>query len=300
MQFETGALLTGRWFEMRVYPSAQGLTVQGQDVTERKQAAEDLRERERRFRSAIEHLPNCVAIYDKDRRFCFVNAAAILCSGFKEKSYLGRRDEDLFPPEVTDTYLPALQRVCETRTPQDVESTFVLGGRRFTMLVNYVPLLDERGEIYEILGITHDITERKQAEERLHEREAYLRLMLGQIPATVWTTDPQLRFTSSAGSGLAVLNLEPDQVRGLSLFDYYKTRDAGFLPIAAHLRACRESPATMSCNGRAGRSRCGSSRCGRTTGRSSGASARRSISRTVSRSRKRCTRVRNGIAPSPN
>jgi len=40
-----------------------------------------------------------------------------------------------------------------------------------TVIVNYVPLLDENGEVQQILGITHDITERKVMEEKLKKSQ---------------------------------------------------------------------------------------------------------------------------------
>lgn len=79
--------------------------------------------------------------------------------------------------------------------------------------------------------------ERKQAEETTHESAAWLRLVMEQMPAVLWTTDTQLRFTSSTGTGLTALNLRADQVVGTTLFESFQTYDADFLPIAAHCRA---------------------------------------------------------------
>jgi two-component system cell cycle sensor histidine kinase/response regulator CckA len=66
-----------------------------------------------------------------------------------------------------------------------------------------------------------------------------LRLLAYQLPAVIWTTDRQLRFTSSFGRGLADLGLRPGQLVGWSLFDYFQTDDPDFPPIAAHRRALR-------------------------------------------------------------
>src|SRR3990170_2626485 len=48
--------------------------------------------------------------------------------------------------------------------------------------------------------------------EELHKSEAHLRLMVERMPALLWTTDTELRFTSSVGAGLAGLGLRPNQV----------------------------------------------------------------------------------------
>lgn len=64
-----------------------------------------------------------------------------------------------------------------------------------------------------------------------------LRLLVDQMPAVVWTTDLDLRFLSSAGGGLSALGLRRDEIVGVSLFDYFRTKDPELVPIAAHRRA---------------------------------------------------------------
>jgi PAS domain S-box-containing protein len=87
--------------------------------------------------------------------------------------------------------------------------------------------------------------ERKRAEERARESEARLRVLIEQLPAVLWTVDKNLRFTSAVGSGLARLGLKPNQIVGMTLSDYFETRDQGFTPIAAHLRAVAGEPVTF-------------------------------------------------------
>jgi PAS domain S-box-containing protein len=70
----------------------------------------------------------------------------------------------------------------------------------------------------------------------LHETEERLRLLVAQLPAVLWSTDAELRFTEGTGAGRAAMG-ETDDVRGTSLFAYFKTTDPEFPPIAAHRRA---------------------------------------------------------------
>jgi len=85
----------------------------------------------------------------------------------------------------------------------------------------------------------HDLDSRRRSEEKLRDKEARLRLMVEQVPAVLWTTDVDLRFTSSAGAGLTGLDLQPDQVVGMSLFEFFETEDEDFPAIALHRRACQ-------------------------------------------------------------
>ncbi len=82
-----------------------------------------------------------------------------------------------------------------------------------------------------------EVTERKRTEEVLRSREAELRVLVNQVPAVLWTTDRQLRFTSSKGSGLKELGLQPDQVIGASLSEFLAGSDQTELILAAHRRA---------------------------------------------------------------
>ncbi|PYQ23715.1 MAG: GGDEF domain-containing protein [Acidobacteria bacterium] len=72
-------------------------------------------------------------------------------------------------------------------------------------------------------------------EER--RREAHLRLLTEKMPAIVWSTDSELRFTSCLGAGLEGLGLRPREQACASLFEFFATDDAEFLPISAHRRA---------------------------------------------------------------
>jgi PAS domain S-box-containing protein len=79
--------------------------------------------------------------------------------------------------------------------------------------------------------------EREEAEDVLHDKEETLRVLVSQMPAVLWTTDRGLRFTDSMGAERELLNQEPGDVHGMSLFAYFKTTDPEFEPIAAHRRA---------------------------------------------------------------
>jgi PAS domain S-box-containing protein len=62
--------------------------------------------------------------------------------------------------------------------------------------------------------------EARRTADALRQEEARLRLIVEQIPAVLWTTDEQLRFTTSVGSGLAALGLTPNQVVGVPVAEF--------------------------------------------------------------------------------
>jgi hypothetical protein len=65
------------------------------------------------------------------------------------------------------------------------------------------------------------------------------RALVDQLPATLWTTDRALRFTSFLGRGVAGLGLGPNQVVGTAMSRLFETSDAAMDAVAAHRRALR-------------------------------------------------------------
>ncbi|MGH2373977.1 MAG: ATP-binding protein, partial [bacterium] len=92
--------------------------------------------------------------------------------------------------------------------------------------------------------VDRQLADRERVEDVLRERETRLQLAVEGAPAILWSTDTQLRFTSSLGAGLRAQGLQPNQVVGLSLHEYFQTDDPEFLPIAAHRKALRGEPAS--------------------------------------------------------
>ncbi len=70
-----------------------------------------------------------------------------------------------------------------------------------------------------------------------HEGRTRLDAIMEKMPAVLWTTDTELRFTSGMGAGLEILGLRSDEMAGQSLYEYFHTDDPEFLAIAAHRKA---------------------------------------------------------------
>lgn len=88
-------------------------------------------------------------------------------------------------------------------------------------------------------GVLSDISERKAADEALRQSESRQRLLIEQMPAILWTTDADLRITSSVGAGLNQVGQQPNETVGMRLAEVLQNDDPEYLPMAAHLRVLR-------------------------------------------------------------
>ena len=91
-----------------------------------------------------------------------------------------------------------------------------------------------------INGMLEDL-EKSQIDR--HEGRTRLSVMMEKMPAVLWTTDKELRFTSEMGAGLEKLG-RSGEMTGKTLFEYFQTDDPEFTPIRAHRRALQGEPAT--------------------------------------------------------
>lgn len=77
------------------------------------------------------------------------------------------------------------------------------------------------------------------------DSDAWLQFIIASVPAVIWTTDSQLRFTSGFGAALAPLGLRPNQMNGHTLHEYFQTQDESFPAITAHRTALAGKRATF-------------------------------------------------------
>src|SRR5712692_3443828 len=150
-----------------------------QDVTDRKLAEEQARATEERFRTMVENVRD-YAIYmlDPSGYITSWNLGAERIKGYHADEIIGRHYSLFFLSEHTERGDPGLQlEFAAIQGRYESEGWSVRkDGSRFWAHVIVTRLLDESGKLRGFSRITHDITERRRAEEDLHSYADRLRV----------------------------------------------------------------------------------------------------------------------------
>ncbi|MCX6554115.1 MAG: PAS domain-containing protein [Candidatus Aminicenantes bacterium] len=153
------------------------------DITERKRTEEMLREMNEIFRLFLKHSPIYVFIKDENIRPIYLSDNYEQMLSRPASEILGKNMDELFPCELSRTMIADDKRILREGKP--CEFIEAMNGRTYSTLK--FPILIN-GKAKYLAGYTTDITERRQAEELLHENQHRLleAQHIGKIGSWEW------------------------------------------------------------------------------------------------------------------
>ncbi len=141
--------------------------------------AEALLARERDLLHALmDNIPDKIFFKDAEGRFVRINRAHAASLGLKDPAEaVGKTEFDVHPPEQAQEACQDEKTILETGRPLigKIEKVSASGGEVRWNLVTKVPIKDQQGQVAGIVGISRDITRRRQVEEALQESEEHFR-----------------------------------------------------------------------------------------------------------------------------
>ena len=148
-----------------------------EDITIRKRSEEALSEERNLLRAIIDHIPDYIYLKDQNGRFLLSNTSHIKHLGAESaEELIGRTISDFFPKSLASQYVSDDQQVLQSGQAllEREETSLTRKGKSRAVLTTKVPLKNAQGSIVGLIGISRDITKRKQAQERIEHLNAVL------------------------------------------------------------------------------------------------------------------------------
>ncbi len=187
-----------------------------------------LRQREERYRTLAENASDYTWVLELDTmETVYANAAVERILGYTPDEAIKMPMSEKYPPAS----LKMIEKVLSEELSVDEGSE---NGRSRTMELDAYhkdghliwvemttrPLRDDRGKPVAILGITRDITERKEAKRTLKESEEKFRGLIESSNDWVWEADAKGVYSYASPQVYEILGYKPEEVVGKSLFSF--------------------------------------------------------------------------------
>ncbi len=147
----------------------------GRDITERERAEEALRESEERFRIMADGSPNPIWVTNAEGERIFANKQYLEYFGISEQEMEGGEWKPFIHPDDAPTYVNSFMSSLNEHRSFSAEARVRRADGQWRWIESHAePRLSIEGEFLGFVGITQDVTQRKQAEQELRELNATL------------------------------------------------------------------------------------------------------------------------------
>lgn len=145
-----------------------------EDITERKEAEDALRESEGKYRMLVDNLDNPLTLYDSDGQILFINEAGASNLDATPADVIGKSLYEFFA-DAADIYVERARKVYQLGEGIQFEDKIRLISGEKWFWSDIQPVKDTEGKVMAVQNISYEITKRKRAEDALRESEKSLR-----------------------------------------------------------------------------------------------------------------------------
>ena len=158
------------YFRVQLPGGKRGIGIVGLDITDRKRAETALQNNIRLLQDLMDGSTSPIFLKDLDGKFITINSALERMLGKSRQELTGKTDYDIAPKEIADYWRSNDKKIIDTGKAMQIVEMADLPDGHHTFLANKFPLVDAAGNIYGIGAISHDISDRKKAEESLKQK----------------------------------------------------------------------------------------------------------------------------------
>ena len=222
-----------KWLAWTAVPATEeGLIYAvARDITKQKAIQRNLESQRDLFDNVLSNVHASIFWKDRNSVFLGVNKQFARDAGLKSPDeFIGKSDYDMaWTKEEADFYRECDRKVMDSGEPllNIEESQQQANGKEVHLLTNKVPLLDASGQVYGMLGIYIDVTQRKEMENRLQKSEARLQTLFDSAAEFIFVIDPEGVIMNANRQIYEQTGYKADEVIGSNIKDYFSDESKG-------------------------------------------------------------------------
>jgi PAS domain S-box-containing protein/putative nucleotidyltransferase with HDIG domain len=228
-----------RWYDVYAFrvgdPENRQVAILFNDITDRKQVVEALKESESKYRLLADNVNDVIFVLDMNLNYTYVSPSIEILRGYEPEEVLKSPSIETLTPSSWDLAVRTLSEVMDLEKSEhreiNISRTLELEMIRKDETtvwteVKFSFIRDKDQRPVGILGLTRDITERKRAEEQLQRTIGSLRKAIGStiqvMVSAVEIRDPytaghQLRVAGLASAIATEIGLPQDRIDGIRM-----------------------------------------------------------------------------------
>jgi PAS domain S-box-containing protein len=227
--FETFYAPLKRWFDVRAYPSAQGLAVYFRDATDSHTASEALRQSEERFRLVAKATSDAVRDWHLESNALWWNEGYENLFGYRRTATPSPLESwtDYIHPDDLPRVMKGIQAVLDSGGESwSDEYQFRRADGRYVYVADRGHVQrDQKGRPTRMVGGMTDLTERRAAENALRSLASRLENVLNSSLDVICTFDALGRFTQVSASCQTVLGYSAEELLRHRYIDFVVPED---------------------------------------------------------------------------
>ncbi|MGV3466369.1 MAG: PAS domain S-box protein [Heyndrickxia sp.] len=209
------------WFDVRAYPTREGLLVHFRDITQEKRELDESRQH---YKSLFDHNPDAIYSLDLSGKYLSVNQSFVELFGYSKEDALKMNYNSLIAEEDLEKTNKHFRKAATGEVRNYDITVISKKGERIITNVTNVPIV-VNDEIVGVFGIAKDITERVQEKQELCRSKEIHTLISENSQDIISICSPDGIITYITPAVQNLLGYLPEEIIHTTISDYYHPDD---------------------------------------------------------------------------